>query len=301
MKKVFIFLGVIFLVLVVLRLSIWAPQRELKPLRRTTERVVVKTIQLKPQSLELSFNYVGNLKGQDEAFVYSKVSGKLVRYTVNEGDRVDKAEVIALVDRDETGLKYELAPVESPLAGIVARLFLDRGVNVFAQNIAGANPLALIVDMEKMCIRLNIPEPDIPYIKRGLKAKVRLDAYPETIFEGEVFRVGEALDVLSRTLPVEVSIPNPEYKLKSGMFARVTLIVAEYPKVLAVPQDALIPEEEGFYVFVVEKDLAKKRKVVLGVQTDNLVEIKDGLHENEEVIVFGQHGLKNGAFVIKER
>lgn len=272
---------------------------EKQPLRRGgVDKVMVKVMLVERADLNLILSYVGSIKAKDEINVFSRVSGKLVEYTVNEGDRVDKGQGIALIDRDETGLKYELAKVESPISSIVGRILLDKGANVLpGAGVAGGTPLAILVNMDEMIVRLNVPEQDIPYLKKGLKAKIQVDAYPDEDFQGEVSRVSEIVDPQTRTLPIEITIPNSEHKLKSGMFARIKIIASQLKDRLVILQDALVRELGANYVFVVEDHTAKKRRVTIGIKEDSRIEILDGLKDSEQVIVFGQQGLKDGTSV----
>lgn len=263
------------------------------------EKTAVKVEKVKREDLERVLSYAGSLKAKNEAWVYSKVSGKLLEYLVDEGDTIKKGEVIALVDRDETGLKYEPAKVESPLGGIVGRIFLDKGADVLSrgQGPAGGVPLALIVDMEEMIVRLSLPETDVPYIQKSLKARVKVDAYQDEEFSGEVYKVSQVLDPVSRSLPIEILIPNPEHKLKSGMFARISIFTEKHPDVLTIVQDTLVKEDNLEYVYVVSDSIARKRRVKSGIYQDNRIEILEGLDEAQTVIVFGHQGLRDESSV----
>jgi multidrug efflux pump subunit AcrA (membrane-fusion protein) len=98
-------------------------------------------------------------------------------------------------------------------------------------------------------------------------------------------------------LPIEITIPNPDHRLKSGMFARIRIIASQLKERLVILQDGLVQELGVSYVFVVEDHTAKKKKVTLGVKEDNKVEILEGLKEGQKVIIFGQQGLKDGSSV----
>jgi membrane fusion protein (multidrug efflux system) len=256
--------------------------------------IVVKVATIKKEDFILTLDYVGSLKAKDEASVVSKVPGKLVEYAVNEGDLVQKGQLIANIDRDETGLKFELAKVESPLQGVVGRILLDKGETVAPNK----DVLAIIVDMDEMVVRLSIPEQDIPYMQKALKAVIKVDAYPLEEFQGEISRVSEMVDAQTRTLPIEIRIPNQVHKLKSGMFARIKIIAVQLKGVLVLHQDAIVQEMGEKFVFLVKNNLADKRKVTLGKRDDGKIEILEGLREGDEVIVFGQQGLKDGAPVV---
>lgn len=261
--------------------------------KRGVEKTTVKVSTVKREDLDFILAYAGSLKARDEAYIYAKVNGKLQSYAVSEGDAVGRGQTIALIDRDETGLKYELAKVDAPMSGIVGRIFLDKGTHIAAQSTA----LAFIVDMDEMIVKLNIPETDIPYLKKGLKALLKADAYPHEEFIGEVSRVSEVVDVISRTLPVEITIPNPEHRLKSGMFARISVFAGKHLGALIVPQDALVREDSLNYVYLADDSIARKIKVEPGIRQNNKIEILEGLEENQRVIVFGHQGLKDGAQV----
>lgn len=294
--KVFLGIILIFGGLIFLRLAAARNLIKTRPaMRGAVERVTVKVVPVKKEDLDLILSYAGGLKAKEEIGVFSKVTGKLHEYTVSEGDKVEKGQALALIDRDETGLKYELAQVESPITGIVGRTLLDKGADILPGP-NGSN-LAIIVNMDEMLVKLNIPETDIPYIKKGLKAQIRIDAWPQEDFAGEISKVSELVDSSTRTLPIELSISNQDHRLKSGMFCRINLIASKIEDVLVLPQDALVRELGANYVFIVQDHTAKKKKVSLGVQEDSRVQVLDGINEADKVIVFGQQGLKDGTAV----
>lgn len=269
------------------------PQSPASFKRGSVEKLTVKAGKVRREDLDFILFYSGSLKAKDEALVYPKVSGKLSAYLVSEGDRIEKDKTIALIDRDETGLKYELAKVDSPLSGVIGRTFLDRGAAVVSQ----ATAVALVVDMEQMIVRLNIPEQDLPYIKKGLIAELKVDAYPDEYFTGEVSKVSEVMDSQTRTLPAEIRIPNAKHRLKSGMYARIKIFAGKHSGALVIPQDGLVKEDNLTYVYTVEDAVAKKTKVKAGIYQENRVEILEGLKEGQRIIVFGHQGLKDGSEV----
>ena len=249
------------------------------------EALTVRAVWLKREDLDLVFSYVGNIKARNEAKVYSKVNGKLDSYVLSEGDKVEKDQTVALVERDETGLKYELARVSSPIYGVVGKAFLDKGENILAQS----TPVALVVDTREAVVRIDIPEQDIPYVSKGCPASLKLDSYPGEVFIGEVSKISEVLDAATRTLNVEIIIANSDNKLKSGMFARIDILAGKRQRVLALPQDALSKEDAVIMSLWWEGDKARKVKVEIGISNDK-VEILNGLEENQKVIVFDQQG-----------
>jgi multidrug efflux pump subunit AcrA (membrane-fusion protein) len=251
---------------------------------------VVKTQEITKADFTLTLHYVGTIKAKDEAQVFSKVPGKLIEYRVNEGDAVAKDAIIATLDRDETGLTFEPAQVTAPMEGVIGRILLDKGQSVES----GRTAVAVVVNMDEMIVRLAIPEQDVPSMKRGLEAVLRVDSYPSEEFKGRITRVAEMVDPATRTLPIEITIPNGDHRLKSGMFARITVIAAQLADVLVVSQDAIVQELGERFVFVVKDGVANKAKVSLGRRDNEKIELIDGARAGEEAIVFGHQGLRDG-------
>ena len=260
--------------------------------------VPVKVMKVEKGNIREVLSYVGNIKAQEEIIVYSKVSGKLIENTAGEGDRVKKGGVLAMIDRDEVGFKFEKAPVVSPIDGIVGRVYLDKGTHITpSSNMSSGTPVALVVDMDEMCVKINVIEKDIPGVKKGQKAEVRVDAYPDETWTGEVDRVSPVVNLASRTALAEIKLPNTDHRLKSGMFARVQIIISKHENALIVPIEAIVYQEGKENLFVVEQNMARLREVKIGLKDAGMVEMTSGLKEGEKVIIEGAYGLKNNTRV----
>ncbi|MBN1870995.1 MAG: efflux RND transporter periplasmic adaptor subunit [Candidatus Omnitrophica bacterium] len=261
--------------------------------RKAAERVIkipVSAVTVKLGDFKDTLFYVGDIKGEDEAMVYPKVTGKVIEELVKEGDKVKKGDALVNIDRDEVGFQFEKAPVESPIDGIVGRLYIDRGTAVSTQT-----PIAFIADMDTVKIEVNVAERDLPKIKEGQSSAIKVDAYPGEVFEGVVDRVSPVVDLTSRTALIEVKIPNDDHRLRPGMFGRITILIIEKENALIVPRDAIVKEDSSNYVFVVgDGNRVNMRKVELGLSEDNKLEVIDGLNEGELVVTMGNVRLKDG-------
>ena len=259
------------------------------------EAVPVKIMKVRLEDVSKALEYVGNIKGQDEAIVYPKISGKVIEKVKEEGSPVAKGDVIAYIDRDEVGLKFEKAPVESPLAGTVGRVYIDIGSSVTVTT-----PIALVADMDKAEVDLDIPESYLPKILVGQKAILGVDAYPGEEFLGSVTRISPVVDLATRTAPIEITIDNPDHRLQSGMFAKVDLIIEEHKSYPVILKEAVIGRVDPVYVYVIENGRAYLRQVKLGVRKGALVEVLDGLKAGDAVVIMGQQKLRDGAVVAAE-
>jgi multidrug efflux pump subunit AcrA (membrane-fusion protein) len=265
--------------------------------KKEAQRSNNKVIPLKVKKVELSdlaktLEYVGNIKAQDEAYVYPKVSGKIIEKIKEDGSAVEKGEAIALIDRDEIGLKYNQAPVESPLSGIIGRVYVDIGANVTSQT-----AVALVVKMDKVKIDLDVPERYLPNISLKQQANISVDAYPQDKFLGIVTKVSPVLNLENRAAPIEITIDNIDHRLKSGMFAKVELIIEEFKNIPTILKESIIGKEPDTYVYAVENNKAVLKKIILGNRQGSHYEVREGLKEGELVVIMGQQKLFDGAQV----
>lgn len=258
------------------------------------EPIPVRVRRVAPRDLQRALEYVGDIRGRDEAVVYPTVTGKIVEKLKEDGAEVRKDEAVALVDRDEVGFKFEKAPVKSPMDGIVGRVYVDRGASVGPQT-----PVALVVNLDDVKINLDVPEKYLPQLARGQEARIAVDAYAQS-FTGRVSKISPVVDLQTRAAPVEIVVKNPAHELKPGMFARVRLLMERRQGVLVVMKEAVIGMEPHQYVYVVEGDTARQRKVRLGLREANDYEVLEGLNAGDPVVIMGQQRLRDGVKVAVE-
>lgn len=271
-------------------------QGERKEASKGEEKIPVKVIRIEPKTIRDILDYVGDIRAQEEALVYPKVSGKIIEKLKEDGDVVKKGDIIAYIDRDEVGFKFEKAPVESPLGGVVGRVYVDIGTNVNIQT-----PVALVIDMDKVEIELDVPAKYLPQISLGQDASVSVDAYPKEEFIGKVSKISPVVDLDTRTAPIEIVIPNKDHRLKSGMLAKVHLIIKEERNVPVILKEAIMGKEPELYVFVIENGKAYMKKIALGIHEGPNYQVKEGLKTGDLVVVLGQQRLYEEAPVIIEK
>jgi multidrug efflux pump subunit AcrA (membrane-fusion protein) len=257
--------------------------------------IPVKVVTVKADILQEIIDYVANVKAQEETQVFPRVTGKIMEKVKQEGDGVAKGETIALIDRDEVGLTFEKSAVESPIAGIVARVLVDVGANVSPQS-----PVALVVNMDKVKVFLDVPEKYLPALSVGMNAEVTVEAYPAEIFTGTITRMSPIVDTATRTCQIEIGIDNKEYKLRSGMYAKVKVVIREYKDALVLLKEAVLGKAPQQYVYVVKDRKAHLRDVKTGVRQGPYVQVLEGVSAGDQVVIMGQLRLREGADVIVE-
>ncbi len=197
-----------------------------------------------------------------------------------------------------TNLAY--ASIRAPFAGYIAERNLDPGAYVSgttASTSTMSRGILSVHDVETVRTLIEVVEKDVPLVKVGQRADVRAEAYPNEVFEGTVTRIVQALNRATRTMTVEVDLPNKDHRLKGGMFARVEVLVGKHPQAIQIPLDAVSRLEESQYVYVVKDGKAHQVPVELGARAENRVEVVKGLAGDEQVIVSGKDLVSEGAAV----
>jgi membrane fusion protein (multidrug efflux system) len=204
----------------------------------------------------------------------------------------------ANLERAETLLGF--CRITAPFAGVVTRRAVDPGAFVPSATSGSAAQNAAVVtvmDFSKARVQVAVPENEVPLIRNGLPAKVQAEGLPGRAFEGSVTRFSQALDDASKTMLVEIDLENAQRELRPGMFATVKLGVEKHSDALLLPIEAVVFEKSGASIFTVTDGKAKKTPVKAGFNDGTLVEILDGLPENQPVILVGKLVLSNGQAV----
>ncbi len=201
---------------------------------------------------------------------------------------------VALAQAD-TNLTYSY--IRAPFAGYIAARNLDTGAYVTgaaSSTSTMSRSMLSLHDIDRVRVLIEVVERDIPTIQIGQKAGLRAEAYPDRVFEGQVTRIVQTLNRETRTMTVEIDLPNKDRRLKGGMFARVEVMVGTHREAVQIPIDAVSRLEDAQYVFVVRDGKAQRVNVEIGVRNDNRVEITKGLTGDETVIVSGKDLVHDG-------
>lgn len=181
--------------------------------------------------------------------------------------------------------------VISPVSGFVQQRFANPG-----EYLAAASKVLEVVVVNPLKLRTPVPERYARMARIGLPMRVEVDALPGESFTGSLTRIAAGVDHATRSLLVEAEIPNPDGKLRPGYFAHVTGVMGE-ETALFIPRSGLYRFAGVERVFVVTGNTVSSREVKSGVEDGNLVEIAEGLTENESVAVTSLDRLVDGMTV----
>lgn len=184
--------------------------------------------------------------------------------------------------------------VRAPYDGTITARFADPGalIQIATSSATNAMPLFTIMDLNTVRVYANVPQDDSPLVTAGhTKANVRVQELPERSFSGSITRSTLALDPSTRSLLVEVDLPNPDHALRPGTFAEMSIGLREIPHALVLPPQAVNSTTKGKSVFIVEQSKAKAVPIHTGITDGQWIEITDGLRGDEDVVVVGKRQL----------
>jgi RND family efflux transporter MFP subunit len=217
---------------------------------------------------------------------------------------VDVAEAAAegakqLTERRRTFLEY--TKVTAPFSGVITARFADPGALIQAAtgSVTQATPLFTLMDMDPVRIYVSVPQESAMLAKPGVPTVLSVKELPDQEFKGSITRTTEALDPATRTLLVEIDVPNRDHRLQPGMFINATLYLERHQNALTIPPAAIESGKSinGKSVFVVEGGKARRAPIKTSIDDGSWVEVVEGLTGNEDIVVVGKGNLQDGQAV----
>ena len=185
--------------------------------------------------------------------------------------------------------------VRAPFDGVIGERFVERG-----DHVAPGQKLFTVLEISWVKVIARIPSEFIGRIEIGMGAEVTTRAYPKTIFNGTAVHIYPEADPKNRTFAVEVKVDNQvEPMILPGMFARVRFPVTALDQVLLVTRDALLEDDRGIYLYVVDQSTrtAHRRDLVIEDLGPEEAVVRRGLSAGETIVVRGQERLHDGALI----
>ncbi|MCP4747711.1 MAG: efflux RND transporter periplasmic adaptor subunit [Desulfobacteraceae bacterium] len=191
---------------------------------------------------------------------------------------------------DIAELNLERCQIRSPIEGVIDDIHIETG-----QYVDNGNAIADILQIEKVKVKVDIPESDIDAVRRVDNFRVAVDALNGKVFQGRRHHITRSADNLAHTYRLEIAVENPNGDILPDMFTRVKIIKRQVQSGLAVPMFSLIEQQDSKAVYVAENGTARLKSVTTGIQQGWQVHISLGLQPGDKVIVVGQRDIKDGA------
>lgn len=212
--------------------------------------------------------------------------------------------LISTRERDEAAARLDVdkatvSLAEARLAKTRIRAAFDGTVGLRSVSpgdyVTAGQPLAPLEQISVLKADFRLSEAALSVIKVGQTLNLEVDAWPGQTFPGRVYAIDPRLAEATRSIGIRARVPNDKNQLRPGLFARVRLTVAERPTAVLVPEQAIVPQGEKLFVYVIEEGKAALRPVHLGVRQAGRVEIVTGVAPGDVVITAGVQKIGPGA------
>jgi membrane fusion protein (multidrug efflux system) len=207
-------------------------------------------------------------------------------------DESDNNLKVAQADLELTTARLDKAEIRAPFTGVLGLRLVSVG-----DFVKEGQDMVNLEQIDPLKVDFRVPEIYLSQVQAGQSLQIMLDAMPGRTFEGKVFAINPLLDAAGRAIVIRAQLPNDAGKLRPGQFARVRLFTKANTDALTVPEQAVVPAGDEFYIFRVVEGKAQRVKVDLGQRRDGLVEVVRGLTANDTVITAGQFKVREGVTV----
>lgn len=301
----------------------------------------VVTMELTPSMVMEKLSLPGVAKPWISLEVVSEIRGKIVSKKVTEGRRVNKGDVLAVIDKSDYQNSYDSAlasyetaqstekrlkalvkkkivtqsqlddavanvktskaafenaqlnlnrcTIRSPMKGVVDRVHIENGT-----FLSSGDPVAQILQIDKLKIEVGIPESDVDAVRRLKTFHMTIDALSGKAYTGEYHYLYKTTDSMARLYNLEIKVDNSDGAILPDMFARVKIVKNQDPQGLAVPMYSLVARNKNIGVYVEKDGFVRFKPVRTGFQDGWRTQIPEGLHPGEKVVVVGHRIIEDG-------
>ncbi len=217
----------------------------------------------------------------DDRYQKLAADGVLSRQTADESHN---AMLAAKATLDQFQAMEAYKTITAPFAGVVTARYVDPGALIpQATSGSGGTPLLALATLSPLRVYADVPQSLAPYVRDGDPASITVSEFPGRVFQGRITRHPEALAATTRTMLVEVDLPNDEHRLYPGMYARLSLQASAGIRSRMVPDDALVFREGKPYVPVVRNNILRLVPVQLGYDDGIQVEVAGDVTDQDVV------------------
>ncbi len=188
--------------------------------------------------------------------------------------------------------KLSKTVIRAPFSGFAGL----RRVNV-GDYVTTGQELVDLVQLDPLRVGFAVPETLLDKISPGQAVEVTVDAYPDDVFSGSISAIAPQVDARGHSLEIRARLPNADYRLRPGLFARIRVSLGFKPNAIVVPEEAIWPVGRDKTVYLVIDGTARQRIVSLGDRRPGVVEVVSGLAAGDVIVTAGQMKLHDGAKV----
>jgi len=209
--------------------------------------------------------------------------------TLSEVKNAEKALIDARYSFDNAEISLAKLEIRAPFEGII----VDLPHYTSSQWVEANTEVATLMDYSRLYAELTLPGKEMGRIQQNQNVAVSNYSQDKQKLEGKVTQISPALDPTSRMFKIKIEASNPDFLLKSGMFVRADIIVQEKADVIVIPKDIILERRGRKTVYIVQRGIALERRLELGIETRDTVEVTEGLNPDDSLIIEGFETLRN--------
>lgn len=221
---------------------------------------------------------------------------KLFKQKIISKSELDAAQAtLQQANAEVDGIRATIAKkiIRAPFSGRLGIRQVDQG-----QLLREGDGIVSLQAFGPIFVNFLLPQRQISQISTGTRVRVTADARPDTVIEGSITAINPEVDVATRNIQIQATVPNADELLRTGMYVTVDVVLAARNNVLTIPATAALYAPYSDSVFVVEPDKTLRQQFVrLGEKRGDYIAVLSGLQENETVVSSGVFKLRNGQAV----
>lgn len=252
---------------------------------RLEDREYINSIKLETNELNLELTE-SELKKQESLYEKGGVTLKeLKTASINYAN--------AKTTVENAKLQLEKTKIVAPIDGVI----VDLPYYTQTTQIEAGKTIAKIMDYQVMYMEVQLPEKYISVIKPGQKVKLTNYTIPEDTIVGNITQLSPAINSETRTFKGNISINNPDFLLRPGMFVKADIVTSRKDSVIVISKSLILSRQRGKTVFIVDRGVAAERIIMTGLENLTEVEVTRGLMKNDRIVTSGFETLSNGSKV----
>ena len=248
---------------------------------RLEDKEYVNSIKLETNELNLELTE-SELKKQESLYEKGGVTLKdLKTASINYAN--------AKTTVENAKLQLEKTRIVAPIDGVI----VDLPYYTQSTQVETGSTIVKIMDYQIMYMDVQLPEKYISVIKPGQVVKLTNYTIPEDTIIGSITQLSPAINADTRTFKGNISINNPNYLLRPGMFVKADIVTNHKDTVIVIPKSIILSRQKGKTVFIIDRGVAAERIIETGLENITEVEVRRGLAKNERVVTSGFETLSN--------
>jgi len=252
---------------------------------RLEDKEYVNSIKLETNELNLELTE-SELKKQESLYEKGGVTLKdLKTASINYAN--------AKTTVENAKLQLDKTRISAPIDGVI----VDLPYYTQSTQVETGSKIVKIMDYKVMYMDVQLPEKYISVIKPGQVVKLTNYTIPEDTIIGNITQLSPAINADTRTFKGNISINNPNYLLRPGMFVKADIVTAHKDSVIVIPKNIILSRQRGKTVFIIDRGVAAERVIGTGLENFTEVEVTRGLIKNQRVVTSGFETLSNGSKV----